>query len=42
MYVYIVASLRSIWFILERHIKINENNYPADISGVVVYLELFT
>ena len=39
MYVYIVASLQSTWFILERHIK-NKNNYPAGISRVVVYLEL--
>ena len=39
MYAYIAASLQSTWFILERHIK-NKNNYPADISRVVVYLEL--
>lgn len=39
MYVYIVASLRNTWFILERHTKNkNQNIYPADISGVVVYL----
>ena len=38
MYVYIVASLQSIWFILERHIKNkNYNIYPAGISRVVVY-----
>lgn len=42
MYVYIAASLQSIWFILEKHIKRMKSNYPADISGVVVYLELFT
>ncbi len=39
MYVYIVASLQSIWFILERHTKNrNQNIYPAAISRVVVYL----
>lgn len=39
MYVYIVASLRNTWFILERHTKNkNQNIYPADISGEVVYL----
>ena len=38
MYVYIVASLQSTWFILERHIKNgNQNIYPAGISRVVVY-----
>ncbi len=38
MYVYIVVSLQSIWFILEKHIKNrNQNIYPAGISRVVVY-----
>ena len=38
MYVYIVASLRNTWFILERHTKNRNQTFTADISGVVVYL----